>query len=117
MQLASNLADSSRGDPGKSVLTQCSQAPDSRVVQAFVLILAGYETTANALAFAIYLLSTNPAKRERLLAEVDAFGRDRAPTLRDLDRSAPGAWRFQVAHSLTHDLPRVPNKGHFFVDT
>ena len=68
--------------------TQCSQAPDSRVVQAFVLILAGYETTANALAFAIYLLSTNPAKRERLLAEVDAFGRDRVPTLRDLDRRA-----------------------------
>ncbi len=61
-----------------------------RGAQAFVLILAGYETTANALAFAIYLLSTNPAKRERLLAEVDAFGRDRAPTLADLDRRAPG---------------------------
>lgn len=62
---------------------------DSHGVQAFVLILAGYETTANALAFAIYLLSTNPAKRERLLEEVDAFGRNRAPTLRDLDRRAP----------------------------
>ena len=51
------------------------------------MILAGYETTANALAFAVYLLTANPAKRDRLLAELDAYGRNRAPTLRDLDRS------------------------------
>jgi cytochrome P450 len=51
-----------------------------------VLILAGYETTANALAFAIYLLSANPGKRDALLAEVDGFGRARVPTLHDLDR-------------------------------
>ncbi len=54
--------------------------------QAYVLILAGYETTANALAFAIYLLSANPGKRDALLAEVDGFGRARVPTLHDLDR-------------------------------
>ncbi|KAK9827982.1 hypothetical protein WJX81_005128 [Elliptochloris bilobata] len=54
--------------------------------QVNVMILAGFETTANALAFATYLLSTNPTKRERLLAEVDAFGRKRVPTLHDLDK-------------------------------
>jgi hypothetical protein len=54
--------------------------------QAYVLILAGYETTANALAFALYLLSANPGKRDALLAEVDGFGRARVPTLHDLDR-------------------------------
>lgn len=81
--------------PASNLHQRLPQTPDSHGAQAFVLILAGYETTANALAFAIYLLSTNPAKRERLLAEVDAFGRDRAPTLRDLDRSAPGVWRCQ----------------------
>ena len=53
-----------------------------------MLILAGYETTANALAFTIYLLSSNPAKRDKLLAEVDAFGRARVPALRDLDKCA-----------------------------
>ncbi len=56
--------------------------------QAYVLILAGYETTASALAFAMYLLSANPAKRDALLAEVDRFGRARVPTLLDLDRRA-----------------------------
>ena len=65
-------------------------------MQIFVMILAGYETTANALAFAVYLLSTNPAKRDRLLAELDAFGRNRTPTLRDLDRCA----RHRVSESL-----------------
>jgi len=53
-----------------------------------VLILAGYETTASALAVAMYLLSANPAKRDALLAEVDRFGRARVPTLLDLDRRA-----------------------------
>ncbi len=57
--------------------------------QAFIMILSGYETTATALTFAIHLLCTNPAKRDKLLAEVDAFGRNRAPTLRDLDQCAP----------------------------
>lgn len=35
---------------------------------------AGYETTANALAFAIYLLATHPEAEARMLAEIDAFG-------------------------------------------
>lgn len=35
---------------------------------------AGYETSANALAFAIYCLATHPATEKALLAEVDALG-------------------------------------------
>ncbi len=38
---------------------------------------AGYETTANALSFAIYCLATHPEAEARLLAEVDAFGADK----------------------------------------
>ncbi|KAG2492269.1 hypothetical protein HYH03_009509 [Edaphochlamys debaryana] len=40
-------------------------------VQTFVL--GGFETTANALTFAVYLLATNPDKAERLMREVDAL--------------------------------------------
>jgi hypothetical protein len=36
-----------------------------------------YETTANALAYTIYCLSTHPEAQQRVLAEVDAFSRDR----------------------------------------
>ena len=37
------------------------------------MILAGYETTANTLAYSIYLLGKNPAAQQQLLQEVDAF--------------------------------------------
>ncbi|KXZ54673.1 hypothetical protein GPECTOR_4g739 [Gonium pectorale] len=54
-------------------------------VQTF--ILAGYETTANALAFTVYCLGVNPEVEARLLAEVDeVVGPDRLPTAADLPR-------------------------------
>lgn len=58
------------------------------LVQAFVMVLSAYETTANALAFTIYLLAKpeNREKLERLTAEIDAFGCDRVPTFEDLDQ-------------------------------
>ena len=52
--------------------------------QAFVSILAGYETTANALSFTVYCLSANPDKEACLLREVDAFGDD-VPSYQDLE--------------------------------
>ncbi|KAF8072691.1 AL21 [Scenedesmus sp. PABB004] len=54
--------------------------------QANTFTLAGYETTANTLAFCLYGIAAHPRVQERLLAEVDAFGRDRAVTYADLDR-------------------------------
>lgn len=41
--------------------------------QAFLFLIAGYETTTSALSFATYLLATNPECQERLLQEVDDF--------------------------------------------
>ncbi|GAX81208.1 hypothetical protein CEUSTIGMA_g8640.t1 [Chlamydomonas eustigma] len=41
------------------------------IAQAQTFILAGYETTANALAFAIYLVSTHPEVQAKLLHEID----------------------------------------------
>ncbi len=52
-------------------------------VQTF--LLAGHETTANALAWTWYLLSKNPQVRERLTAEVDTVLGDRTPTADDAD--------------------------------
>lgn len=47
-------------------------------------MLAGHETTANALAWTLYLLSENPDARDRLIEEVDTVLQGRAPTLDDL---------------------------------
>ena len=52
--------------------------------QAFTFLLAGYETTANALAFATYLLALNPDKEAAMIDEIDAFGRDAMPGYDDL---------------------------------
>ena len=37
------------------------------------MMLAGYETTANTLAFCIYLLGKHPHAQQQLLQEVDGF--------------------------------------------
>jgi cytochrome P450 len=54
--------------------------------QINTFLLAGYETTASALAFTVYHVARNPDKEAKLLAEIDAFGRSRVPTLEDLDQ-------------------------------
>jgi cytochrome P450 len=54
--------------------------------QALTLLLAGHETTANALAFALHLLTEHPEVEQRLHAEVDLVLGDRPPSADDLDR-------------------------------
>eukprot|EP00955_Chlamydomonas_euryale_P001082 12509-Chlamydomonas_euryale.AAC.1 len=64
-----------------SRLRMCCAGTQQRLVRACVLlaapqaqvfILAGYETTANALAFAVHAISSHPEVEQKLLAEVDA---------------------------------------------
>ncbi|KAG5845175.1 hypothetical protein ANANG_G00136040 [Anguilla anguilla] len=46
---------------------------DEIVGQAFIFLLAGYETSSNTLAFVCYLLATHPECQARLQEEVDHF--------------------------------------------
>jgi cytochrome P450 len=54
--------------------------------EVMTLFLAGHETTANALSWALYLISTHPHVERRLREELDdVLGPDRrVPTIRDL---------------------------------
>lgn len=52
--------------------------------EATTFMLAGHETTANAMAWMWYLLAVNPEARERMLAEVDSVLGGRRPALADL---------------------------------
>jgi cytochrome P450 len=54
--------------------------------EATTFMLAGHETTANALSWMWYLLALNPDARERMLSEVDAVLGDRRPTVQDIPR-------------------------------
>ena len=52
--------------------------------EAMTIFLAGHETTANALTWTWYLLSTDPAVEAKLHAEVDRVLQGRLPTMADL---------------------------------
>ncbi len=54
--------------------------------EVITLFVAGHETTANALTWASYLLSTHVAVARRLQAEVDDALRGRIPTASDLPK-------------------------------
>ena len=54
--------------------------------EALTLLLAGHETTANALAFSLHLLAQDPEAEARVHAEVDRVLDGRRPTAHDRDR-------------------------------
>eukprot|EP00775_Hariotina_reticulata_P011712 gene11712-11857_t len=54
------------------------------VAQSNEFILAGFETTANTLAFCVYNIAAHPLVQRRLLQEIDALGRHRKITHPDL---------------------------------
>jgi cytochrome P450 len=54
--------------------------------ETMTLFLAGHETTANALAWALHLLSRHPDVYARLRSEADGVLAGRAPTLDDVPR-------------------------------
>jgi cytochrome P450 len=54
--------------------------------EALTFMLAGHETTANAMSWFFYLMSLNPDARDRMLAEIDDELGERRPTAGDLSR-------------------------------
>jgi hypothetical protein len=75
--------------------------------QLFFLLLAGHETSAVSLAWALYELHRSPAALDRLRAEIDALGPDPAPdalaTLPYLDAVCQETLRL---HPLLGFVPR-----------
>ena len=43
------------------------------VINAFLFLLAGYETTANTLAYTSYLLALHPSVQDRLHSEIEEY--------------------------------------------
>jgi cytochrome P450 len=68
--------------------------------ELMTMVLAGHETTANALTFTFYLLSRHPEVARRVEAEVDEVLAGRAPTFADLDRLTYTGWVIDEALRL-----------------
>ncbi|MCS6872154.1 MAG: cytochrome P450 [Anaerolineae bacterium] len=64
-----------------------TQLTDAQVCgQVLALLFAGHETTANALAWSLYLLATHPHVLAKLRAEVEEVCGARLPSIADLPR-------------------------------
>ncbi|XP_072550855.1 thromboxane-A synthase isoform X2 [Salminus brasiliensis] len=61
------------GDAPKRPQQKRMMTEDEIVGQAFLFLLAGYETSSNTLAFVSYLLAIHPDCQEKLQREVDDF--------------------------------------------
>ncbi len=65
------INDDGRGCPAKRMTERLT---DEQVVgEAIGILLAGYETTANTLAYTSYLLALNPDIQEKLQSEIDSY--------------------------------------------
>jgi cytochrome P450 len=97
--------------------------------EVITLFIAGHETTANALAWTIYLLAQNPAEEGQLLAEIDQVLGKRPATMHDLPnlpyltmvlkeamRLYPPAWivtRLAVADCVINGQPVAAGESVF----
>jgi cytochrome P450 len=92
--LITRLIESRRdGEPGNDVLSWLLEARDSDGSamsdqdvrdELLTLLLAGHETSTNALSWAYYLLAGHPDVAESLYAELDRVLDGRTPTVADL---------------------------------
>ncbi len=77
----------SQGEPGELLTMMIEGQPDASDEQirdqVTTILLAGFETTANALSWTWYLLAENPEVEARLHAELDAVLGGRLPTADD----------------------------------
>jgi len=71
--------------------------------QAYAMMMAGYESTANALAFTLYLLTLNRHKEASIIAEVLAFG-SAIPSYADLARYSGVAHAHALRVCIQHSL-------------
>jgi cytochrome P450 len=102
---------------------ESGQRMDDRQIrnEVLTLLLAGHETTANALTWTFYLLARHPDAMERVRAEATAVLGDRAPTYEDLAalsftervvreamRLYPPIWAMERRAALADELGGYP---------
>jgi cytochrome P450 len=91
---ASGRGDAGRNREGDDLLTLLARAESAEDTgldaaelrdQVLIFLLAGHETTATSLAFALHLLARHPEEQALARAEVVRVLGDRTPTAADLD--------------------------------
>ncbi|KAI5462569.1 cytochrome P450 [Mariannaea sp. PMI_226] len=73
------------GKMGKSILKEGGLSRDEILGNAFIILVAGHETTANAIHFILIELATNPASQRRLQHDIDEIVGDTDPSTWDYE--------------------------------
>ncbi len=81
--------------------------------EVVTIVLAGHETTANALSWAWYLISQHPEVEAKLHAELDTVLGGRTPTLADLRQLEYTSAIFKEAMRL---YPPIPSIGRMAIE-
>ncbi|KIV96273.1 hypothetical protein PV10_00156 [Exophiala mesophila] len=74
----------------------------------FILILAGHETAANSIHFALVYLALHPQYQVGVHKDLDRIFQGRAPSEWDYDRDLPGLFGGMVGAVLAEELRLVP---------
>ena len=82
---------------------------DSEILgNAFVIILAGHETTANSIHFALIYLALHTSFQRRLQKDIDGIFQGRPVSEWDYDRDLPGLFGGMTGAVLNEELRLVP---------
>ncbi|KAL0257801.1 putative P450 monooxygenase [Diplodia seriata] len=93
----------SGAEPQEQVLS------DSEILgNAFIFILAGHETTANAMHFALVLLALNPQSQRRLQKAISEIVGDRPISQWDYDQDLPKLMNGMPAAVINETLRMIP---------
>ena len=100
--------------PSASSVEKRQQAPkqtlsDAEIIgNAFIILLAGHETTANSIHFAILLLALEVASQRRLQADLDSIFQGRPPAAWDYDRDLPRLFAGMAGAVVNEQLRLIP---------
>lgn len=82
---------------------------DAEIVgNAFIMIVAGHETTANTLHFAIAELAINPATQRRLQKDVDSLFGDSDPSTWDYEKNINAMTASHIGACINETLRLMP---------
>lgn len=100
------LAEKSDGDKKSTAAPALS---DEHILgNSFVLILAGHETAANSIHFALLYLAMNLPSQRRLQADLDQIFEGKPPSKWDYERDLPALFGGMVGAVLNEELRLVP---------
>jgi cytochrome P450 len=97
-----------RGSPVKSTRPVRALTDSEVLGNLFVFIIAGHETSANSIHFALILLALNPKIQRRVQSELDSIFEGRPPTSWSYDADLPRLTTSLLQAVLNEQLRMIP---------